>query len=51
MFLGLILIFVGVILLLEKLNILDGGIGTYWPVILIAIGISIFISHQRRRQG
>ncbi len=50
MFFGLILISVGVILLLEKLNILEGGFGTYWPVILIAFGISIFISHQRRRR-
>ena len=50
MFLGLILIFVGIILLLERLNILEGGIGTYWPVILIAVGISIFISHQRQRR-
>ena len=50
MFLGMILIFVGVILLLERLNILEGGIATYWPVILIAFGISMFISHQRRRR-
>ena len=50
MFFGLMLIFVGVILLLERLNILEGGFGTYWPVILIAFGLSIFISHQRRRR-
>ncbi|RUA05494.1 MAG: hypothetical protein DSY88_00995 [Candidatus Poseidoniales archaeon] len=47
---GLILIFVGVILLLEKLDILSGGFGTYWPVILISFGVSIFVLHQRRRR-
>ena len=48
MFFGLTLIFVGVILLLEKRDILNGGFGTYCPVILIAFGVSIFVSHQRR---
>jgi len=44
------LIFVDVILLLEKLDILSGGFGTYWPVILISFGVSIFVLHQRRRR-
>ena len=51
LFVGLILIFVGVALLLERPDILEDGSGTYWPVILIAVGISMFISHQRRRRG
>jgi len=50
MFLGLMLIFVGAIILLGKLNIIEGGFGTFWPVILIALGISVFISRQRRRR-
>ena len=48
MFFGLILIFVGVIMLLEKRDILSWGFGTYCPVILFAFGVSIFVSHQRR---
>ncbi len=48
MFFGLTLIFVGVIMLLEKRDILSWGFGTYCPVILFAFGVSIFVSHQCR---
>jgi hypothetical protein len=50
MFIGLILIFVGTMILLGKLGIIENGFGTYWPVILIALGISVFVSRQRRRR-
>lgn len=50
MFLGIVIIFVGAILLLERLDIIEGGFSTYWPVLLIALGISI-VANQLRRRG
>jgi len=52
-FWGLVLIAFGVLFLLDQLGRTDFGdiIGTYWPVILILIGISIFIGNGFRRPG
>ena len=40
MFIGLALIAIGAILLLERLGVIEGGLGQYWPALLIAIGVS-----------
>lgn len=43
---GIIVIFIGVILLLNSMNLIDADISfsTYWPLILIAFGIAKIIS-------
>ena len=49
---GLIIIAVGVIALLIKLDVLSGSVWNYtWPVILIIIGLSLFFGRVfcRRR--
>lgn len=52
-FWGLVLIAVGVLFLFDQLGRLDFGdiIGTYWPVILILIGLSILVGNGFRRPG
>ena len=50
MFLGLVVILIGVILLLERLNIIEGGFSTYWPVLLIALGASMIYDRLRQRR-
>ena len=47
--LGLVLIFFGVILLLENLGIADGLLNTYWPVILIVLGLATLFNIYRIR--
>lgn len=50
MFFGLILIAIGVIALLVKLGVLNGSVWDYtWPVIIIALGISILSGWRRQR--
>lgn len=49
-FWGLLFIGIGVLLLLDKLGQLDFGdfIGTYWPVIIILIGLKMFFAGSAR---
>jgi hypothetical protein len=49
MFPGLALIAVGVLLLLEKLGVIERGLGTYWPVILIILGAGMLLGGRRGR--
>jgi hypothetical protein len=50
MFFGLILVAIGVIALLVKLDVLSGSIWSYtWPVILILLGLSFLFGRFRRR--
>lgn len=44
MFPGLAFIFIGVILLLETLDVISKGLGTYWPIIL---GADFLTGHRR----
>ena len=48
---GIILVFVGVVLLLQNFNLLPWGLWVmlweFWPVILIIIGINIIIGHSK----
>lgn len=46
---GLALIAVGVLLLLEKLGVIDRGLATYWPVILIILGAGMLLGWRRGR--
>ena len=52
LFWGIIIIIFGVFFLLDNFYILDFGdfIRTYWPLILVAIGIKILLDHQRQRK-
>jgi predicted membrane protein len=50
-FWGLLLVVFGVLFLLDRMGGLDFGtlIGTYWPVIIILLGVSILIGNGFRR--
>ena len=51
MVIGLIIIAVGVIALLVKLDVLSGSIWNYaWPVILIIVGLSFIFGRMFRRR-
>ncbi len=48
---GAIIVAVGVIALLVKLDVLSGSVWEYtWPVILIIIGLSFILGRFRRRR-
>jgi hypothetical protein len=48
MFVGILLIIVGVLLLLAKLDIISGGFWDYfWPVILVALGAKIILGRNK----
>ena len=52
MFIGLVLIAIGVITLLIKLGVLSGSVWGYtWPVILIILGVSFLWRRLFRRAG
>lgn len=51
MWFGLVLIVIGAVLLLEKLGVIEGGLSTFWPLILIAIGMAIVFGNARRRSS
>ena len=52
-FWGLLLIVVGFLFLLDRMNRLDFGdlIGRYWPVVFILIGVSILLSNNFKNVG
>jgi hypothetical protein len=51
MVIGLIIIAVGVIALLVKLDVLNGSIWEYtWPTVLIIIGLSFILGRFRHRR-
>jgi len=44
MFFGIILIVVGAIFLAQNLNLISGDVwGTFWPIILIALGAGLLL--------
>ena len=44
MFFGIILIVVGAIFLAQNLNLISGDVwGTFWPIILIALGAGVLL--------
>ena len=50
MFWGLGLVFVGIVLLLERLDVIHVGIGRLWPVLLIILGIAMLANAIRARR-
>jgi membrane protease YdiL (CAAX protease family) len=51
MVIGLIILAVGVIALLVKLDILSGSVWDYtWPAILIILGLAFILGRFRRRR-
>ena len=51
MLIGLALIAIGLIFLLERLGVIEGGLGQYWPVLLIVVGVAIVIDRFRNKRG
>jgi len=50
MFVGLVLVAIGIITLLIKLGVLTGSIWGYtWPIILIILGFGFLFGRGRRR--
>jgi len=50
MFIGLALIFLGIVFLLERLDIITIGLDKLWPVFLIIFGLGILTDRIRRRR-
>jgi hypothetical protein len=49
MFIGLVLVVVGIIALLVKLGVFTGSIWSYaWPIILIVLGLGFLFGWRRR---
>ena len=49
MFWGLAVLLIGLILLLERLNVIEGGLLKYWPALLIALGATMVVNWWRKR--
>lgn len=46
---GILLVLVGLVLLLDSLDIIEGvGFGELWPLLLIAVGVTIVYERIRR---
>ncbi len=46
---GLLLIVIGLLLLVDSLNLIEGvGFEELWPVLLIAVGVAIIYDRVRR---
>ena len=46
---GLLLIVIGVLFLVDSLNLIEGvGFAELWPVLLIAVGVAIIYDRVRR---
>ena len=50
MFWGLAILIIGLILLLERLDLIEGGFSVYWPVLLIALGVAMVVNWWRKRE-
>ena len=50
MLIGIILVIVGAVLLLERLDIIEGGFETFWPLILVAVGAVLIFDRLRNRK-
>jgi hypothetical protein len=49
MFVGILLLLIGVLMLLSHLNIIHGSFWGYaWPAIIIALGLSLVFKHTKR---
>ncbi len=51
MFVGSLLLLMGVLLLLSQMGIITGGVWNYfWPAAIIAVGLSMIFNHVRRKK-
>jgi hypothetical protein len=50
MFIGLSLIFIGIVFLLERLDIIPIGIGQLWPVFIILFGLGLLADRLKKRR-
>jgi len=51
MFVGVLILLLGVLLLLQQLDIIRGGVWEYfWPAAVIAIGISMIVRHRHPKR-
>ena len=49
MFIGFLILLLGVIMLLTQLDVIRGGVWDYfWPTALIALGISLIAKNRKR---
>ncbi len=49
MFLGFFLVFVGILMLLNKLGMLRGGFWDYvWPAALVAVGLALVLGKRKK---
>ncbi|MDD3732173.1 MAG: DUF5668 domain-containing protein [candidate division Zixibacteria bacterium] len=49
MFFGFLLILIGILLMLDKLGIINGDFWDYfWPVILVALGLSMIFKDRKK---
>jgi len=51
MFIGVLLLLLGALILLAKLGVISGGVWDYfWPIAIIALGVSM-IAGRSKKQG
>ncbi len=51
MFLGIMLLLLGVLMLLSRMGVIQGTFwGFVWPVAIIALGLSLVFKHTKRQQ-
>ncbi|MCM2271569.1 MAG: DUF5668 domain-containing protein [candidate division Zixibacteria bacterium] len=51
MFVGILLLLMGVLILLGQLDIIEGAWWDYfWPLAIIAVGASMIFKHTKREQ-
>jgi hypothetical protein len=49
-FIGLVLLAIGIVALLIKLGVLSGSVwGYFWPIVLIALGLTFVLGRFTRR--
>ncbi|HUV31908.1 MAG TPA: DUF5668 domain-containing protein [Acidobacteriota bacterium] len=50
MFIGILLLILGVLLLLERMGIIYGDIWDYFlPVAMVALGVHLILQHRRKK--
>ena len=48
MFIGALLLLMGILLLLQRMDVIPGGPWEYfWPVVVIALGLSMILKRRR----
>ena len=51
MFIGIILVAMGVLMILEKMGFIYGSVWDYiWPIALIALGADFIFKHNKNRR-